>query len=138
MTEVLLRGDHAFTITRWRGYEMNWAHHFLDMRNTLFGRKWFDCFDNSILEVTKLWDFERRISKMAQHKQSATDFIQSTFSPQVAVLTSNDAELLCQKNNLSFVQLVQPFCTLKTEGEPQYIYNWSRMYFKPSKLSPIQ
>ncbi|XP_052816266.1 trafficking protein particle complex subunit 8-like isoform X2 [Mya arenaria] len=53
---------------------------------------------------------------MAQHKQSAHDFIQCTFSPQVAVLTSSDAEVLCQKNNLSFVQLVQPFCRLKTEA----------------------
>ncbi|XP_060558094.1 trafficking protein particle complex subunit 8-like isoform X2 [Ruditapes philippinarum] len=53
---------------------------------------------------------------MAQHKQTAHEFIQSTFSPQIAVLCSNDAELLCQKNNLSFVQLVQPFCRLKTEA----------------------
>ncbi|KAL4234283.1 Trafficking protein particle complex 8 [Mactra antiquata] len=53
---------------------------------------------------------------MAQHKQTAHEFIQSTFSPQVAVLCSNDAELLCQKNNLSFVQLVQPFSRLKTEA----------------------
>lgn len=53
---------------------------------------------------------------MAQCKLTAQDFIQSTFSPQVAVLCSSDAELLCQKNNLSFVQLVQPFCRLTTEA----------------------
>ena len=57
-----------------------------------------------------------KIVTMAQCKQSAQEFIKSTFSPQVAVLCSNDAELLCQKNNLSFVQLVQPFCRLTTEG----------------------
>ncbi|XP_052230198.1 trafficking protein particle complex subunit 8-like isoform X4 [Dreissena polymorpha] len=54
---------------------------------------------------------------MAQHKQTAHDFIQCAFSPQVAVLTSNDAEQLCQKNNLSFTQLVQPFCRLTTEAQ---------------------
>lgn len=53
---------------------------------------------------------------MAQCKQTAPEFIQNTFSPQVAVLCSADAEHLCQKNNLSFVELVQPFCRLNTEA----------------------
>lgn len=53
---------------------------------------------------------------MAQCKQTAHEFIQNTFSPAVAVLCSPDAELLCHKNNLSFVELVQPFCRLTTEG----------------------
>ncbi|XP_048756768.2 trafficking protein particle complex subunit 8-like isoform X4 [Ostrea edulis] len=52
---------------------------------------------------------------MAQCKQTAHEFIQNTFSPAVAVLCSPDAELLCHKNNLSFVELVQPFCRLTTE-----------------------
>ncbi|XP_071092381.1 trafficking protein particle complex subunit 8-like isoform X2 [Haliotis cracherodii] len=52
---------------------------------------------------------------MAQCKQSAPEFIQNTFSPHVAVLCSKDAEVLCQKNNLTFAQLVQPFCRLGTE-----------------------
>ena len=61
---------------------------------------------------------------MAQCKLTAQDFIQSTFSPQVAVLCSSDAELLCQKNNLSFVQLVQPFCRLTTEGDSSLIFTY--------------
>ncbi|XP_061162581.1 trafficking protein particle complex subunit 8-like isoform X1 [Saccostrea echinata] len=52
---------------------------------------------------------------MAQCKQTAQEFIQNTFSPAVAVLCSPDAEVLCQKNNLTFVELVQPFCRLTTE-----------------------
>ena len=54
---------------------------------------------------------------MSQSKQTAEEFIQSTFSPHVAVLCSPDAELLCQKNNLTFQQLIQPFCRLSSEGE---------------------
>lgn len=53
---------------------------------------------------------------MALCKQTAHEFIQNTFSPAVAVLCSPDAEVLCQKNNLTFVELVQPFCRLTTEG----------------------
>lgn len=52
---------------------------------------------------------------MALCKQTAHEFIQNTFSPAVAVLCSPDAEVLCQKNNLTFVELVQPFCRLTTE-----------------------
>ncbi|XP_025115248.1 trafficking protein particle complex subunit 8-like isoform X3 [Pomacea canaliculata] len=52
---------------------------------------------------------------MSQCKQTAEEFIQSTFSPNVAVLCSADAELLCQKNNLTFQQLIQPFCRLSSE-----------------------
>ncbi|KAJ8303461.1 hypothetical protein KUTeg_019857 [Tegillarca granosa] len=54
--------------------------------------------------------------KMAQCKHTAQDFTQNTFSPHVAVLCSPDAEALCQKNNLTFVELVQPFCRLTTEA----------------------
>ena len=54
---------------------------------------------------------------MAVCKQTANEFIQNTFSPSVAVLCSPDAEVLCQKNNLTFVELVQPFCRLTTEGK---------------------
>ncbi|XP_064466657.1 trafficking protein particle complex subunit 8-like isoform X2 [Ornithodoros turicata] len=43
-------------------------------------------------------------------KQSAQEFIQGVFSPMVAVLCSSEAEDLCKKNNLSFVELLQPFC----------------------------
>nr|XP_006816958.1 PREDICTED: trafficking protein particle complex subunit 8-like [Saccoglossus kowalevskii] len=53
---------------------------------------------------------------MAQCAQSAQEFIQNAFGPMVAVLCSHDAEVLCQKNNLSFVEMVRPFCKLNTEA----------------------
>lgn len=53
---------------------------------------------------------------MAQNKQSPMEFIQDAFSPNIAVCCSHDAELVCQKNSLSFVELTQPFCKLTSEG----------------------
>ena len=53
---------------------------------------------------------------MAQCTQSAFEFVQSAFCPMVAVMCSEDAEKVCQKNNLSFVEMVRPFCHLTTEG----------------------
>uniref|UniRef100_T1J0M8 Trafficking protein particle complex subunit 8 n=1 Tax=Strigamia maritima TaxID=126957 RepID=T1J0M8_STRMM len=53
---------------------------------------------------------------MAQCKQTPQEFIQNVFSPSVAVLCSADAENVCQKNNLSFEELVQPFCRLTSEA----------------------
>lgn len=53
---------------------------------------------------------------MAQCTQSAFEFIQSAFCPMVAVMCSEDAEKVCQKNNLSFVEMVRPFCHLTSEG----------------------
>lgn len=58
---------------------------------------------------------------MAQCKQNAQEFVQNTFNPHVAVLCSPDAEVLCQKNNLTFVELVQPFCRLTSEGDHVFI-----------------
>ena len=55
-------------------------------------------------------------SNMAQCQQTAEEFILDVFSPLVAVLCSADVETVCQKNNLSFVELIQPFCRLSTEG----------------------
>ena len=34
----------------------------------------------------------------------------------VAVMCSEDAEKVCQNNNLSFVEMVRPFCHLTSEG----------------------
>lgn len=53
---------------------------------------------------------------MAQCKSTAREFIVNTFSPQVAAVCSNNAETTCQKNNLSFTELLQPFCRLSCEG----------------------
>lgn len=55
---------------------------------------------------------------MAQCKLTPREFIGNTFSPQIAVVCSAAADGACQKNNLSFVELLQPFCKLNTEGKP--------------------
>ena len=62
---------------------------------------------------------------MADCSQSPYEFFQDAFSPQVAVLCSHDAEVLCRKNNLSFVELTQPFCRLSAEGT----YVLFRLYY---------
>ncbi|ELT91258.1 hypothetical protein CAPTEDRAFT_79642, partial [Capitella teleta] len=52
---------------------------------------------------------------MANCKKTPHDFIQDVFSPRVAVFCSHDADVVCKKNDLSFVQLIQPFCRLNSE-----------------------
>lgn len=54
---------------------------------------------------------------MAQCKTTPYEFVQNAFSPLVAVLSSPMAEQLCRKNNLSFIEMVQPFCRLTSEGK---------------------
>ena len=58
---------------------------------------------------------------MAQRKKSEIEFIQDTFCPQVAVLCSYDAEVVCRKNSLTFVELVQPFCRFNGESIKEII-----------------
>ncbi|XP_031370043.1 trafficking protein particle complex subunit 8 isoform X2 [Apis dorsata] len=53
---------------------------------------------------------------MAQCKLTPREFICNAFSPQIAAICSTAADTVCQKNNLSFVELLQPFCKLNTEG----------------------
>ncbi|OAD58182.1 Trafficking protein particle complex subunit 8 [Eufriesea mexicana] len=53
---------------------------------------------------------------MAQCKLTPREFISNAFSPQIAAICSTAADTVCQKNNLSFVELLQPFCKLNTEG----------------------
>lgn len=53
---------------------------------------------------------------MAQCKLTPREFISNTFSPQIAAVCTAAADVTCQKNNLSFVELLQPFCKLNTEG----------------------
>ncbi|XP_071443920.1 trafficking protein particle complex subunit 8 isoform X2 [Hetaerina americana] len=48
-------------------------------------------------------------------KESPQEFIQKTFSPMVAVISSSSAENICQKNNLSFIDLLRPYCKLSSE-----------------------
>lgn len=54
---------------------------------------------------------------MAQCKLTPQEFISNTFSPQVAAVCSPAAENTCQKNNLTFIELLQPFCKLNAEGQ---------------------
>ncbi|XP_015112086.1 trafficking protein particle complex subunit 8 [Diachasma alloeum] len=53
---------------------------------------------------------------MAQCKLTPREFICNAFSPQIGAVCSATAEAICQKNNLSFIELLQPFCNLNTEG----------------------
>ncbi|KAF7203778.1 trafficking protein particle complex subunit 8 [Nothobranchius furzeri] len=53
---------------------------------------------------------------MAQCVQSVQEFIQDSFVPMVAVLSSDEAERVSRKNNLSFSELLRPFCKLTSEG----------------------
>lgn len=53
---------------------------------------------------------------MAQCVQSVQEFIQDSFVPLVAALCSEEAERLTRRNNLSFAELVKPFCRLTSEG----------------------
>ncbi|XP_034943856.1 trafficking protein particle complex subunit 8 [Chelonus insularis] len=53
---------------------------------------------------------------MAQCKLTPREFIGNVFSPQIGAVCSPAAEAACQKNNLSFIELLQPFCHLSAEG----------------------
>ena len=54
---------------------------------------------------------------MARCTQSAQEFILSAFPIYVGALTSEDAELICRKNHLSFAELIRPFCQLQSDGK---------------------
>ncbi|XP_058494315.1 trafficking protein particle complex subunit 8 isoform X2 [Solea solea] len=53
---------------------------------------------------------------MAQCVQSVQEFVQDSFVPMVAVLCSDEAERVTRKNNLTFAELLRPFCRLTSEG----------------------
>lgn len=53
---------------------------------------------------------------MAQCKLTPHEFIQNAFSPLIAAMCSPLVDQACQKNNLSFVEMIQPFCKLNTEA----------------------
>lgn len=55
---------------------------------------------------------------------SSKEIIQQIFSPMIGVICSAQAEEICQKNNLTFVELLQPFSKLSTDGrENNYFYH---------------
>ena len=47
----------------------------------------------------------------------AENNIRNAFRPQIAVLCSEDAENACLKNNLRFIDMIQPFSKQYTEGK---------------------
>ncbi|CAB3370693.1 Hypothetical predicted protein [Cloeon dipterum] len=49
---------------------------------------------------------------MTTSKQPVMELIHSAFPPLVAALVSPLAEDACKRNNLNFVEMLQPFCTL--------------------------
>ncbi|XP_059351867.1 trafficking protein particle complex subunit 8-like isoform X1 [Daphnia carinata] len=48
---------------------------------------------------------------------SAAEVIQQAFNPAIAVLASPDVDVVCSKNRLTFVELLQPFSRLSVEGQ---------------------
>uniref|UniRef100_A0A8C2YA37 Trafficking protein particle complex subunit 8 n=1 Tax=Coturnix japonica TaxID=93934 RepID=A0A8C2YA37_COTJA len=66
-------------------------------------------------EVTGPARAPRLSEAMAQCVQSVQEFIQDSFVPLVAALCSEEAERLTRRNNLSFAELVKPFCRLTSE-----------------------
>lgn len=56
---------------------------------------------------------------------SSKEIIQQIFSPMIGVVCSPQAEEICQKNNLSFVELLQPFSKLSTDGRQNKIWIWN-------------
>ena len=63
---------------------------------------------------------------MAQCSQTAFEFIQGAYGPMIAVLCTDDAEIVCQKNNLNFVELIRPFSQLTSEGKLRGIVQYSK------------
>ncbi|XP_054278415.1 trafficking protein particle complex subunit 8 isoform X2 [Macrosteles quadrilineatus] len=53
---------------------------------------------------------------MSHFKVSYQEFIQHSFSPSIAVMCSPLVDDICKKNNLSFTELIQPFCKLQVEA----------------------
>ncbi|XP_039278190.1 trafficking protein particle complex subunit 8 [Nilaparvata lugens] len=56
---------------------------------------------------------------MANLKLSSYDFIQNSFCPLIATFCSPKVDQTCRKNNLSFTELVQPFCKIGSEAYVQ-------------------
>uniref|UniRef100_A0A1B0B6W0 Trafficking protein particle complex subunit 8 n=1 Tax=Glossina palpalis gambiensis TaxID=67801 RepID=A0A1B0B6W0_9MUSC len=51
------------------------------------------------------------------HNYNAREIIQNIFSPLVGVITSFHADEVCHRNNLSFVELLQPFARLQNDAQ---------------------
>ena len=81
---------------------------------------------------------------MAQCLQTYDEFIKNTFSPQIAVIGGADCDSICAKNNLTLVELLQPFSRLNAEisvRDPAgYAYTVSnlKLGFKDTVTPPPQ
>ena len=53
---------------------------------------------------------------MVDRTKNTRDFIRELFSPRTATLSSEKAQYICQKNNLTFIEILQPFSRLNLEG----------------------
>lgn len=49
---------------------------------------------------------------MTSSLSSSQSFVQRTFPPLIGALTSPSVEVICQANNVSFVELIHPFCNI--------------------------
>lgn len=47
---------------------------------------------------------------------SGDQFINFVFSPCIGLLVSSDVEEICQKDNLTFEELLRPFCQITRDG----------------------
>ncbi|XP_014255428.1 trafficking protein particle complex subunit 8 [Cimex lectularius] len=53
---------------------------------------------------------------MPTSKFTPQEFIQQTFAPMIAVISSEGVESCCQRNNLSFTEMLKPFSMTTLEG----------------------
>jgi hypothetical protein len=70
---------------------------------------------------------------MAQTRLSPKEFLQDCFPPRLACLWSDDAEEICRKNNLNFIQIIQPFLRSNAEMISSDLTN-RRFYMKNFSL----
>lgn len=51
------------------------------------------------------------------HNFNSKEIIQNIFSPLIGVICSQQSEEICLKNNLTFIELLQPFSKLTNDGK---------------------
>lgn len=58
---------------------------------------------------------------------SPKELVQNVFSPLIGAVCSPLAEEICQKNNLTFVEMLQPFTRLSSDGK---LHNFTLYIYK--------
>ena len=53
---------------------------------------------------------------MSKFRQSPEEFLKGIFAPSLMVFASPDAQILLNKNNLSFAELIEPFSSVSRDG----------------------